>query len=61
MLNTRDPDSWLVSMEKTLYVLMSWKSMDYIGPFDPVSDILDQPYHARQEATEQAPEEGHKV
>jgi Sulfotransferase domain len=36
VLNTRDPDKWLASMEKTFYVLISWKSMDFLGPWDPV-------------------------
>jgi hypothetical protein len=36
VLNTRDPDKWLQSMGKTFYVIMSWKSMAFLGPLDIV-------------------------
>ncbi|KAI4112749.1 MAG: hypothetical protein LQ338_008279 [Usnochroma carphineum] len=35
ILTERDVDSWLVSMNKTFYVLFSWKSLYYLAPFDP--------------------------
>jgi hypothetical protein len=45
VLNTRDPDEWLVSMEKTFYVIIGWKSIDYLGPFDMVRiSISPQPF-----------------
>jgi Sulfotransferase domain len=47
ILNTRDPDKWLASMEKTFYVLMSWKSIDFLGPWDPVrSSPQASPFNA---------------
>lgn len=42
ILTERDVDSWMVSMEKTLYVLMSWWSMYYLAPFDSVSPQLER-------------------
>ena len=39
VLTQRDVDSWLISMDKAVFKFMSWKSFDYIAPFDPV-DIL---------------------
>ena len=39
VLTQRDVDSWLRSMDKAIFGPMSWKSFDYLAPFDPV-DIL---------------------
>ena len=39
ILTQRDVESWLISMDKGVFKFMSWKSFDYIAPFDPV-DIL---------------------
>lgn len=36
VLSEREIESWMASMEKTLYVIMNWKSFNYIAPFDPV-------------------------
>ena len=36
ILTERDVDSWLVSMDKTILELLSWKSFYYIAPFEPV-------------------------
>lgn len=38
VLNTRDPDKWLVSMEKTFYILINWTAVDFLGLFDPVKN-----------------------
>lgn len=35
ILTNGDPDKWLLSMEKTFYVLLSWK-WDILFPLDPV-------------------------
>ena len=39
VLTERDADSWLVSMEKTFYVLLGWKSLYYLAPLGPVTTL----------------------
>lgn len=36
VITHRDVDSWLRSMERTILRLLSWKSFNYIAPFEPV-------------------------
>ena len=36
ILTQRDVDSWLISMDKTILELLSWKSFYYLAPFEPV-------------------------
>ena len=38
ILTERDTESWLVSMENSFYVLLSWKSFYYLAPLGPVQD-----------------------
>ena len=37
ILTERDVDSWVVSMNKTVFEILSWRSFHYIAPLEPVS------------------------
>lgn len=39
ILTERDTESWLVSMQNTFYVLLSWKSFYYLAPLGPVRNF----------------------
>ena len=39
ILTERDTESWLVSMQNTFYVLLSWESFYYLAPLGPVQDF----------------------
>ena len=39
ILTERDTESWLVSIQNTFYVLLSWKSFYYLAPLGPVQDL----------------------
>lgn len=40
ILTERDIESWMVSMNNTFYKLMDWKSLYYLAPLEPVSNIF---------------------
>ena len=39
ILTNRDEDSWVVSMNKTVFELLRWRSYDYIAALEPVSQV----------------------
>lgn len=38
ILTERDEESWMVSMNKTVLEILSWKSYDYLAPLEPVRE-----------------------
>ena len=36
ILSEREIESWMASMDKTLYAILNWTSFEYIAPFDSV-------------------------
>jgi len=40
ILTSRDEDSWVVSMDKTVFELLRWRSYDYIAALEPVIPII---------------------
>lgn len=37
ILTERDVESWMISMNKTVLELLTWRSFDYLAPLEPVS------------------------
>lgn len=36
VLNTRDPDKWLESMERSYYAVLDWKPLQILAKLEPV-------------------------
>ena len=39
ILTERDIESWMVSMNKTVLELLTWRSFDYLAPLEPVRHL----------------------
>jgi len=40
ILTNRDEDSWVVSMDKTVFEILRWRSYNYIAALEPVISII---------------------
>lgn len=47
VLNTRDADAWLASMESSYYEVMGWRSWPLLCYFDPVSLLPPFPHYTQ--------------